>query len=219
MSDNEGFWPSHPAWDMSDTHTREDPKSKKTDFSIDSSDSSVLSEKRIREALCIDSSSSGVGDSLALEDSIAEVSFKTEIPAAIQHHGEPLVPLTANTPISTITVSSNLPSSSEPKCTMSSPAGNHNGTEQLPNMSMSALQSMMEQVLDKKLSQMKRDIMSDRSPEFDKLHSEVFDLGKKIINLKRGLNLWRRHARMNTTTSSPLWPGLRRMTSMLTGAT
>ena len=185
MSDNEGFWPSHQAWDMSDTHTREDPKRKRLDCSIDSSDSSVLSEKRIREALSIDSSSSGGGDSLALEDSIAEVSFKTESPAAIQHQGEPLVPLTASTPISTTTVSTNLPSSSEPKSTMSSPTENHNGTEQLPNMSMSALQSMMERVLDKKLSQMKHEILSDLSPEFDKLHSEVFDLKQENDKLKK----------------------------------
>ena len=80
---------------MSDTHTREDPKRKRLDCGIDSSDSFVLSEKRIREALSIDSSSSGGGDSLALEDPIAEVSFKTESPAAIQHQGEPLIPLTA----------------------------------------------------------------------------------------------------------------------------
>ena len=169
---------------MSDTHTREDPKRKRLDCSIDSSDSSVLSEKRIREALSIDSSSSGGGDSLAVEDSIAEVSFKTESPATIQHQGEPLVPLTASTPISTTTVSTNLPSSSELISTMSSPAENHNGTEQMLNMSMSALQSMMERVLDKKLVQMQHEILSDLSPEFDKLHSVVFDLKQENDKLK-----------------------------------
>ena len=52
-------------------------------------------------------------------------------------------------------------------------------------MGVSALQSMMERVLHKKLSQMKHEILSDLSPEFDKLHSEVFDLKQENDKLKK----------------------------------
>ena len=137
---------------MSGPHTKEDPKRKRPDKSNNtSSDSPVLSEKRIRKELSIDSSSSVSGDSLLFEESTPES------PAAIkldsQHQGEPPVPVNTSTPVpsSTCRLPTDSPSSSELTSVMSHPIHTDNPDPNVnQQMSLTALETMMERVLDKK---------------------------------------------------------------------
>ena len=56
-------------------------------------------------------------------------------------------------------------------------------------MSLTALETMMERVLDKKLSQLKHEILRDLTPEFEKLQTDIFDLRQENEDLRRRVEL------------------------------
>ena len=56
-------------------------------------------------------------------------------------------------------------------------------------MSLTTLETMMGQVLDKKLSQMKHEILRDLTPKLKKLPTDIFDLPQENENLRRRVEL------------------------------
>lgn len=172
--------------DINNTIQAEDYKRKRGDLSANSSgESSVLSLKRIKEALSFGSSSPGdceSGDSLCM-DSVNGNSFATSPMPAVLKDGKG-EQVTSTTQMTTPLPAPNC--SSTPKTIMPSVDLSSQPSDAV---TLNAIEAMMERVLDRKLMQVKEDIksdiLSDISPKIDEVNGKIFDLEQENSDLKK----------------------------------